>query len=141
MKILLIENGIVHEDVSHLFNDVSEAKESYNNDSLSFVETLDKDVKAGWGYKDGKFTIPEQTGCGYDIQTDRLIPHDQYRKILHERTSNDTLQAMRKIREGDTSYDWQGWLDKLDAYNRAVEETKNQPTYPSKVEYPEYPKK
>lgn len=96
-------------------------------------------VSLGWTYQEGVWCKPEQAEVEYDIEDGRFYPHDEYRAILHERTTNDTMQAMRKIREGDTSYDWQGWLNKLDAYNKAVSDTKNQPTYPDKVEYPEYP--
>lgn len=63
------------------------------------------------------------------------------RTILHSATTDDTMQAYRKLREGDTTIDWQAWLDTLDAYNVAIEETKNQETYPLKVIYPEYPTK
>lgn len=66
---------------------------------------------------------------------------DIERSGLHAETTNDTMQALRKLREGDTSTDWQAWLDALDAYNLAIEETKNQEGYPLKVTYPEYPKK
>lgn len=63
------------------------------------------------------------------------------RTMLHNASSDDTLQALRKLREGSRTMDWQAWLDQLDAYNVAIEETKNQPEYPLKVTYPEYPKK
>lgn len=96
-------------------------------------------VVPGWTVADGIYSAPVQSGWEYDYQDNKYYPHDRYRQILHERTSNDTLQAMRKIREGDTSYDWNAWLDKLDAYNKAIEDTQNQETYPEKVEYPEYP--
>lgn len=63
------------------------------------------------------------------------------RYILHSATTDDTMQALRKLREDDKTYDWQGQLDKLDAYNKAIEDTKTQPGYPQTVEYPEYPEK
>ena len=63
------------------------------------------------------------------------------RKNRHAETTNDTMQALRKIREGDTTIDWKSWLKTLDDYNVAIEETKNQKDYPLKVIYPEYPKK
>lgn len=97
------------------------------------------DVAPGWTIKDGVYSAPVQPRLQYDYTDKRYYSHAQYRVILHERTSNDTLQALRKIREGDTSYDWQGWLDKLDAYNVAIEKTKDQEDYPLKVVYPEYP--
>lgn len=63
------------------------------------------------------------------------------RTILHSATTDDTMQAYRKLRQGDKTIDWQAWLDTLDAYNVAIEETQNQPDYPLKVTYPEYPTK
>ena len=63
------------------------------------------------------------------------------RRILHADTTDDTMQAFRKLREGDKTIDWQAWLDTLDAYNVAIEETKDQKGYPLKVVYPEYPKR
>lgn len=63
------------------------------------------------------------------------------RRILHADTTDDTMQAFRKLREGDKTVDWQAWLDTLDAYNVAIEETKDQKGYPLKVVYPECPAK
>lgn len=63
------------------------------------------------------------------------------RTILHSATTDDTMQAYRKLRQGDKTIDWQAWLDQLDAYNVAIEETKNQEGYPLRVTYPEYPTK
>ena len=63
------------------------------------------------------------------------------RYILHSATTNDTMQAYRKMRQGDKTIDWQAWLDTLDAYNVAIEKTKEQEGYPLKVTYPEYPTK
>ena len=81
-------------------------------------------VNIDWKLSENSYLAPEQAGWAYDYTDFRYYPHDKYRAILHERTSNDTLQALRKIREGDTSYDWQGWLAKLDAYNVAIEKIK-----------------
>ena len=63
------------------------------------------------------------------------------RTILHSATTDDTMQAYRKLRQGDQTIDWQAWLDALDAYNVAIEKTKEQEGYPLKVTYPEYPTK
>lgn len=63
------------------------------------------------------------------------------RTILHSATTDDTMQAYRKLRQGDKTIDWQAWLDTLDAYNKAVSDTKYQETYPDKVTYPDYPTK
>lgn len=94
-----------------------------------------------WVCEDGDFIPAHHDGEQYDMIDRRYYSHDEYRRVLHTRTSDDTLQALRKIREGDTSKDWQAWLDALDAYNVAIEETKDQEGYPLRVEYPEYPTK
>lgn len=131
--------GINNNNVVTIFNwaetidDITELPEGFT------AEYAPDNVVAGWTVKNGVYSAPVQSGFQYDEIDNVYYSHDQYRAILHERSTNDTLQALRKIREGDTSYDWQGWLDKLDAYNKAVSDTKNQPTYPDKVEYPQYP--
>lgn len=141
--IVLIVNGAVHEDISYLFDSVNEAIASYG-EGTQIVEAPEW-VREGYTYHpDGetdaeKWLKPVQSGWEYDAKDEKFYQHDEYREILHQRTSNDTLQALRKLREGDQSYDWQGWLNKLDAYNKAVEETKNQATYPESVTYPQYP--
>lgn len=136
--------------IAHIYNnevrDIYEQFESLEDiaskmpSTMVFVEAP-RNVTVGWTYSDGIFYKPTQEGFEYDVQDGKFYPHDQYREILHQRTSNDTLQALRKLREGDQSYDWQAWLDKLDAYNLEIEKTKEQDTYPLKVTYPEYPTK
>lgn len=72
-------------------------------------------------------------------QSDLIRMREIERKQLHAQTSNDTLQALRKLRENDDSYDWATWLDKLDKYNKDIEDTQFQEAYPEDVEYPQYP--
>ena len=127
------------EDVTHLFSSISEARASFQSDDV-ILEAPDY-VKTGFTWDGHAWQEPFREGFAYDSTTDTFYPHDEYRHILHNRTSDDTLQALRKIREGDTSMDWQAWLDKLDAYNMAVEKTKEQTGYPITVEWPEYPTK
>lgn len=136
MKIVGIENNVVVTilDGFKRIKDITELPEG-----MTAKEAYDY-VVPGWTVDDnGEFIAPIQTGFVYDYTDHRYYTHEEYREILHQRTSNDTLQALRKLREGDQSYDWQGWLNKLDAYNKAVEETKNQATYPESVTYPQYP--
>lgn len=140
MKMMLISKGIVQEDISNLFESIEEATSSYNVPSLTIIYAKDN-VYPGWTYDGIEFHPPSLSEQAYDNQTNKFYPHNQYREILHSRTSNDTLQAMRKLREGNQDYDWQSWLDKLDAYNKAVEDTQYQETYPDKVVYPEYPQR
>ena len=58
-------------------------------------------VSAGWQYKNGTFTAPFQEGFTFDINDRRYYSNEEYRRILHSRTTDDTLQALRKIREND----------------------------------------
>lgn len=95
----------------------------------------------GWRLADGRWLAPEMPGWVYDYDGMRYITHDEYRRILHARTTDDTMEALRKLREGDTTMDWEARLVALDAYNLALEETKHQDTYPDVVVYPEYPEK
>lgn len=92
---------------------------------------------------DARFIRPElNEGWVYDDNNHPWNPEAQReveRKQKHSATTDDTMQALRKLREGDTSIDWQAWLDALDAYNLAIEATKAQADYPLKVVYPDYP--
>lgn len=97
-------------------------------------------VSAGWQYKNGTFTAPFQEGFTFDINDRRYYSNEEYRRILHSRTTDDTLQALRKIRENDKTIDWQSWLNTLDQYNLDIESTKNQ-NQNEIIIWPEYPKK
>ena len=136
MKTVGVENGVV----VTIFDNFYSIEETTGKIPLEITAMMAEDrVMPGWTFEDGEFNAPIQYGFIYDYTDDKYYSHDEYREILHQRTSNDTLQALRKLREGDQSYDWQAWLNKLDAYNKAVEETKNQATYPESVTYPQYP--
>ena len=149
MKIFQILNSEIYFDMSNLYPNVESAKACYDS-TISIVEAPDY-VFPGWGYdasKEGdeqfiKPVAPE--GWQYDDDTGTFwnpeVTRHNERVSKHAETSNDTLQALRKLREGDQSYDWQAWLDKLDAYNKAIEDTQLQETYPDKVVYPEYPQR
>lgn len=100
-------------------------------------------VEIGWtiNAEGDRYTPLNKEGWAFDPVNSIYYSHAEYRRILHERTTNDVLQAQRKLREGDASIDWQAWLDALDAYNLAVENTKTQESYPDRVVYPDYPSK
>lgn len=148
MKVVEILNNVVHH-VYEQYESLEEAKKHYAS-NIQLEEAPD-DVFELWIFDPSKEgnerysrpPIPE--GWVWDEQG--LFPYDPIkmrydeRVRLHDATSNDTLQALRKLREGDQSYDWQTWLDKLDAYNKAIEDTQLQETYPDKVVYPEYPQR
>ena len=139
MKLIRIDGFEAVEDVTRLFDNALSAMKSYGDDT-TVLEAPDF-VRIGWRWNGSTWHEPEREGFAYDIESDRLIPHDAYRVLLHQRTVDDVLEAERKIRAGDTSIDWQAWLDALDAYNKAVSDTKLQDTYPDKVVYPEFPTK
>lgn len=145
MKTVQISNDTVYK-VYPEYDSASEARKHYAP-NIVFEDAPD-DVFEGCIYKDGVFSRPElEEGWGWDDSSYPPYPYNvldrrgEERTRLHAETTNDTLQALRKIREGDTSIDWQAWLDRLDAYNVAVEKTKEQADYPLKVVYPEYPTK
>lgn len=140
MKLVLLDtNGVVVEDITDLFRSLADAQSSYGND-VNVREAPDE-VDIGWVWDENGWNEPTLDGMKYDLVTRKMYTHDEYRLILHNRTSDDTLQALRKIREGDTSRDWESWLKALDDYNVAIEDTKNQKDYPLKVIYPDYPTK
>lgn len=133
MNIVNVYEGEVRDVLP--FEDLDTAKANLPSD-MNVMEAPEH-VVVGWIYKDGEWLKPVQRGLEWDVETERFYTHEEYRKMLHEKTTNDTLEAMRKIREGDTSIDWKARLDALDAYNLAVEATKEQEV----PKYPEYPLK
>lgn len=133
-----MRDGFAAEDVTRMFPSASAAMKSYRNELV--LEAPDG-VRVGWTFDGQEWNEPVREGFAYDMTTDSFYRHEDYRVILHQRTVDDVLEAQRKIRAGDTSIDWQAWLDALDAYNTAVSDTKFQDTYPDKVTYPKYPTK
>ena len=96
-----------------------------------------------WQYQETVLSSAEydklSIGAWSGTWTEPLRSVERY--VLHSATTDDTMQAYRKMRQGDKTIDWQVWLDALDAYNVAIEKTKEQEGYPHTVEYPEYPVK
>lgn len=145
-KIFQVFQGRVYKE--YPFATVQEAQANFDK-SIQFVEAPDF-VFENWGYDeskegDARFIRPElPEGWDYDELGNPWNPIETRlaeRKQLHSATTDDTMEAYRKLRQGDKAIDWQAWLDTLDAYNVAIEETKNQEGYPLKVTYPEYPTK
>lgn len=135
MRMVHVSNGMV-DNVVDIDPHSEDERRFY--ESSGFIESPPY-VEVGWS---SDFTNPPiQEGMQYDFEVQDYVAHEDYRRRLHQRTTDDVLEAQRKIREGDTSIDWQAWLDALDAYNRAVSATKEQETYPESVVYPEYPTK
>ena len=146
MKIVEIMGNVVHH-VYDEYETLAEARQHYAPNIR--LEEAPDDVFESWIFDETKQgderysrpPIPE--GWVWDEQG--LFPYDPIqmrsdeRRRLHSETSDDTLEALRKMREGDQTIDWSAWLDQLDAYNLAIEATKEQEGYPLKVTYPEYP--
>ena len=148
MKVVEILGNVVHH-VYEQYSSLEEAKKYYA--PTIHLEEAPDDVFESWIFDSSKqgserFSRPPiPDGWVWDEQG--LFPYDPVqmrsdeRRRLHSETSDDTMEAYRKLRQGDKTIDWQAWLDTLDAYNVAIEETKNQEGYPLKVTYPEYPTK
>lgn len=133
------EEGMAVEDVSDLFLDADTAMKSYGGSIL--VLDAPSEVRVGWTFDGQEWHEPVREGFAYDMTTDSFYRHEDYRVLLHQRTDNDVMEALRKLREGDKTIDWQAWLNALDAYNLAIEKTKEQEGYPLKVTYSKYPTK
>lgn len=142
---------ILDSHVYRVYDEYKNASEAsrYFAPNIVFVDAPDY-VWPGYGYDssktgDDRFIRPELgEGWVYDENGFPWNPEEQRlaeRRQLHSETTDDTMEAYRKMRQGDKTIDWQAWLDALDAYNVAIEETKNQEGYPLKVTYPEYPTK
>lgn len=148
MKVVEIKDNVVYK-VYEEYQTIQEARSRFSS-KIQFEEAPD-DVFESCIFH------PDKTGSerfsrppiepGWEWDESGPFPYDPVekqsieRKRLHEATTNDTMQALRKLREGDKTIDWQAWLDALDAYNVAIEKTKEQEGYPLKVTYPEYPTK
>lgn len=147
MKVVLIFKKKVHRIMDE-YDSASEARQDF--DPKTIIEEAPDEVQEGWDFNenavgDARFSRPTEEGKIYVDYSKSFVDAETYRlderKTLHEATTNDTMEAYRKLRQGDKTIDWQAWLDALDAYNVAIEETKNQEGYPLTVEYPEYPTK
>ena len=147
MKVVEIVNKRVHREYWE-YQTAEEAQKHFAQ-NIHFENAPDW-VWEGYGFDasktgDDRFIRPALSE-GWVYNEDGLPWNPEYartgeREQMHAETTNDTLQALRKIREGDTSIDWESWLKTLDDYNVAIEDTKNQKDYPLKVVYPEYPTK
>lgn len=149
MKLLQVENGAVVYDMTDMYETLEDARAHYSSEI--HIEEAPDYVNFLWGFDETKKgderwikPVPGDGQAYDDITGEIYIPEERHATIrlqMHAETTNDTLEAYRKLRQGDKTIDWQAWLDQLDAYNVAIEETKNQEGYPLKVTYPEYPTK
>lgn len=149
MKIMQILDSEVYCDLTPLYPNIQTARQCYSSE-IQIEETPDY-VFPGWGYNaskegDERFIKPVPSeGWEYDDDTGTFWNPEQTRMAertqKHAETTNDTMEAYRKLRSGSQEIDWQAWLDTLDEYNVEIEKTQLQEGYPLKVTYPEYPTK
>lgn len=142
----MIDNGTVHGTQERKPKEIERNGNSvYIRSDIQrvSVEREGEDLMEVWQYQETVLSTAEydQLSIGAWSGTWTGPLRSVERTILHSATTDDTMEAYRKLRQGDKTIDWQAWLDTLDAYNVAIEETKNQGGYPLKVEYPEYPTK
>ena len=142
----MIDNGTVHGTQERKPKEIeSNGNSVYIRSDIQrvSVEREGEDPMEVWQYQETVLSSAEydQLSIGTWSGTWTGPLRSVERTILHSATTDDTMQAYRKLRQGDKTIDWQAWLDTLDAYNVAIEQTKEQEGYPLKVEYPEYPTK
>ena len=94
--------------------------------------------------------IPDDipAGTGYDLETDSLVANDilvrhRENEMAERKMAVDTdyLEALKAIRKGDTSKDWEAKATAIEAYLDALDAVPSQAGYPITVEWPEYPTK
>lgn len=94
--------------------------------------------------------IPDDipAGAGYNLETDTLVANDVLIKHRSneiaekkEAVEQDYLSALKAIRKGDTSKDWESRATAIEAYLDALDAVLSQAGYPITVEWPEYPTK
>ena len=92
--------------------------------------------------------IPDNipAGTGYDLETDSLVANDilvrhRENEMAERKMAVDTdyLEALKAIRKGDTSKDWEAKATAIEAYLDALDAVKEQKGYPISVEWPTKP--
>lgn len=115
-------------------------------------KTLEEAYKAypvGVAFREIPDDIP--AGTGYDLETDSLVANDilvrhRENEMTERKMAVDTdyLEALKAIRKGDASKDWEAKATAIEAYLDALDAVKEQKGYPISVEWPtkpEYPTK
>lgn len=147
MKVAEILNGKIHH-IYPEYHSVEEARK-YFAPNIKFIEIPDK-VGELWGFDenaegDERFIAPQlddgwywdENGNPYNAVASR----ETERNEMINRADRDVLEAYRSKRAGDTTIDWDGWIDSLENFVSAVRATIMQENYPTEVEYPDYPTK
>ena len=92
--------------------------------------------------------IPDNipAGTGYDLETDSLVANDilvrhRENEMAERKMAVDTdyLEALKAIRKGDTSKDWEAKATAIEAYLDALDAVKEQKGYPISVIWPTKP--
>mgnify|MGYP004621631353 CR=1 FL=1 len=125
--IVQILDGIVYCEIP--YNTLEEASECYAPDII--LREVPDD-------------IPE--GTEYDLKTDSLVANDalikyRSREIAGRKKAieQNYLSALKAIRKGDTSKDWEAKATAIEAYLDALDAVKEQKGYPISVEWPTKP--
>lgn len=147
LKVAEILDGRIH----HIYPEYRSVDEAYKffSKELIFIEIPDY-VGELWGYNphaegDDRFVKPElDEGWYWDENGNpfnALVSRETERNDLISRADADALIAYRAKRNGDTSIDWDVWIDELENFVSGVRATIGQEDYPLKVVYPDYPTK
>ena len=92
--------------------------------------------------------IPDDipAGTGYNLETDTLVANDaltghRSNEIAGRKKAieQDYLSALKAIRKGDTSKDWEARATAIEAYLDALDAVKEQKEYPISVVWPTEP--
>lgn len=125
--IVQILDGIVYCEIP--YNTLEEASECYAPDII--LREVPDD-------------IPE--GTGYDLETDSLVANDaltrhRSNEIVGRKKAveQDYLSALKAIRKGDTSKDWESRATAIETYLDALDVVKEQKGYPISVVWPTKP--
>ena len=127
----------------------AEEARKYFAPNIQFIDVPDW-VGVGWKILDGvegdgKYLAPElPEGWVWDEQGhpyNAVASRETERNEMINRADRDVLEAYRSRRAGDTTIDWDSWIDSLENFVSEVRATIMQENYPIEVVYPEYPTK
>lgn len=108
------------------------------------LEEAHKSYPIGVVFREIPDDIP--AGTGYDLETDSLVANDilvrhRENEMAERKMAVDTdyLEALKAIRKGDTSKDWEAKATAIEAYLDALDAVKEQKGYPISVVWPTKP--
>lgn len=147
MKVMEMMDGNTRKHCSE-YSSAEEARK-YFASNIKFLDVPDW-VGVGWTVLenvegDEKYLAPDlPDGWFWDDEGhpwNAVASCETQRNELINRADRDVLEAYRARRSGDTSIDWDSWIDALETFVADVRATIFQDGYPKNVEYPDYPTK